>query len=279
MKLKQRLKKFADRQFAKAGYRPDQYWLNLLKTEQLYPIDYVEPQDIFVAGYPKSGNTWMQHLMAGILYGIDTKYLPDKLTQEIVPNRHNKKYYRRFGQICVFKTHHLPKPHYRRVIHLVRDGRDAVASYYAMMRNLNEPFSLEEIIIEGRGLFPCKWHEHTKQWLENPYDAEVLRVRYEDLLQNPLYELTRICRFVRVERQSDELERVIEGCSFQEMKRKEREFGHYNPRWPRNKSFFRRGKIGSHREEIPEPFIDFFEKEACEYLTFLEYISSVHKIE
>ncbi|MCX7411931.1 MAG: sulfotransferase domain-containing protein, partial [Planctomycetia bacterium] len=42
------------------------------------------PNDIFIAGYPKSGNSWMQVLVSCITYGIDPDTSPDSLVQELV---------------------------------------------------------------------------------------------------------------------------------------------------------------------------------------------------
>src|SRR5438067_12223108 len=62
----------------------------------LAPIGVYDPQDIFIAGYPKSGNTWFQNLIASLIYGVATELAPDALIQELVPDVHHKRYYRRF---------------------------------------------------------------------------------------------------------------------------------------------------------------------------------------
>ena len=38
----------------------------------LHHIEDILPEDIVVVGYPKSGNTWFQFLVAGAVYGVDT---------------------------------------------------------------------------------------------------------------------------------------------------------------------------------------------------------------
>src|SRR5262249_35078508 len=86
-------------------------------------------KDIFVVGYPKSGNTWFQNLIASLVYGVTTEFTPDTLIQELVPDLHHKRYYRRFRIPMFFKSHDLPTPAFRRVVYLIRDGRDAIISY------------------------------------------------------------------------------------------------------------------------------------------------------
>lgn len=260
------------------GYSRDEAWDTMLRRHSFYPISQTEPQDVFVAGYPKSGNTWVQHLITGILYGIDTRYLPDRLSQETVPDVHFKRYYKRFGDVCFFKTHYTPRPQYRRVIHLVRDGRDAMASYHVMLQNEGRDISLEAMITEGRGLFPCKWHEHARQWLENPYDAEILRLRYEDLQTDPLKELHRICEFAGIERDDELLQRVMVGCSFEEMQRREREFG-WDQGWAVDRPFVRRGAVHGYLDEIPAHLVRVFETESHACLKELGYLDAAPPLE
>src|SRR3989442_12778221 len=89
----------------------------------LMRIDETRPEDIFVVGYPKSGNTWMQNLLAGLVYGLDPEHMPNDLFDHLVPDVHYRRYYRRFGtppQPMHFKSHHLPHHQYRRVTYILR---------------------------------------------------------------------------------------------------------------------------------------------------------------
>ena len=92
-------------------------------TLRLVPIGEFAEEDVFIVGYPKSGNTWFQHLAVGVLYGIDPRYAPDALVQELHPDVHYKSFYKRFRTPMTFMSHHLPRPDHRRVVYLVRDNK------------------------------------------------------------------------------------------------------------------------------------------------------------
>lgn len=248
--------------------------LKLTKSDFLVPIDQTKPDDIFIVGFPKSGNTWMQSLTSGLLYGIDTNFMPDKLAQEIVPDVHARKYYKRFGTFNLFKTHHLPQPEYRKVIYLVRDGRDAMVSYWHYNQKLGKKASLKEMVENGTNLFPSKWFEHVREWKKNPYDAEMIFVRYEDLLNQPLNELKKICSFLGLERSDELLERVISGNSINKMRQRvEKTGGMGNSSWSgsKGKNFFRKGVSGTYLNEMEMSLQDYFNNEASEELDFFKY--------
>lgn len=245
---------------------------NVILPEGFLPIKQSSDNDIFIAGFPKSGNTWMQNLIVGLLYGVNTSFLPDILTQELVPDVHGKVYYKRFNKIVFFKTHDLPQKHMKRVIHLVRDGRDVMVSYYAMNKVLRKETTLKEMIVDGKNIYPCRWHTHTRKWLDNPYNAEILIVKYEDLLNNPYQELKEILNFSGIERSDEMIHQSINGNSFNEMKRKEKEFGWNNKNWDKKENFIRKGKKGTYKKEMPEELITYFEKEAQLELECFDYI-------
>lgn len=242
-----------------------------IKQQNFIPITETRDEDIFIAGYPKSGNTWMQNLVAGLLFGIDPVFLPDHLTQELVPDVHGKRYYKRFLDFTCFKTHHLPQPEYKRVIHLVRDGRDAMVSYYHMHKAMGKNTSLEDMVIDGKGIFPSKWHQHCQEWSENPYQSDLIVVRYEDLIRQPLIEMQKLCEFMNIERTPDLIKKIVDGNTFQKMKSKEKKFGWNNNQWNFENDFIRKGKIGSYKEEMPKKLISFFNQEAKEALNLFSY--------
>lgn len=232
-------------------------------------IDKIQANDIVIVGFPKSGNTWMQNLIAGVLFGIDTTLLPDKLTQVIIPNQHGEKYYKRLLDFTCFKSHQLPNPNYKKVIYIIRDGRDAISSYYNMNQADGKSFSLRDMIIDGKGIFPSKWHEHVKAWQDNPFGSKILWIRYEDLHNDCLSEMKRVCDFLEIERDDQTIMRSIRGNSFKKMQQKEKTFGWDNKNWNPDAKFIRQGKIGNYKNEIPSELISFFVKEAkVELLSF-----------
>lgn len=249
------------------------------RRTRLLPIYRTDPEDIFIVGYPKSGNTWMQNLVAGIVFGIDPRLTPDSLIQDLVPDVHAQRWYRRYGTPMFFKTHHLPRPEYRRVIYLVRDGRDAMISYFHFLSAINksEPDFLK-MVSNGGGLFPCRWHEHVEAWTANPFGAEMITISYESLKEKPIDKLQELCSFARLERNRDSLEAVVQDCSFDVMRDKERKFGwDDNGAWPKDKFFVRRGAIGSFRDEMPPAVLASFMEQSSNALKSYGYIELIHE--
>jgi hypothetical protein len=236
------------------------------------PIAQTEPADVFIVAYPKSGITWFQSLVAGAIYGLDPTQAPDSLTQDVVPDVHYKSCYRRYRTPMFFKSHHEPRPDYRRVVYLVRDGRDVLVSFRHHLEALERrPVGFSELLSCAH--FPCLWHEHVTQWTANPFDAEMLIIRYEDLQVDAVGTLARFCAFVDEPRAAADLERVAERASFTAMQRRERRFGWDNPAWPKDRPFVRRGIVGSHRDEMPPDALAKFMTDAEPALRQLGYVS------
>lgn len=237
-----------------------------------HPIAEFSPRDVFVVAYPKSGNTWLQNLLAGAVYGLDPRFAPDHLIQSLVPDVHLAPIYKRFQTPMFFKTHFLPDQRYRRVVYLVRDGRDVMVSYHHFLLALQQTdLSLLQLIETGQGLFPCKWRQHVESWLENPFRADVLYSSYERLQANPLAELSRICEFAGLSRSESIVRQAVAGASFESMKAKEQTQGWENPLWPKDQPFVRRGQVNSHQDEMPPEALASFEREAGDVLLRLGY--------
>lgn len=225
------------------------------------------PEDIFVVGYPKSGNTWFQMLMAGGIYGVLPDFVPMSLLQELVPDVHSAPWYKRHADPMFFKSHDLPKPGFRRVIYLLRDGRDAIVSYLHHARALNgRHLEFSEFLEDDSLLCPCRWHVHVQAWLANPYHADMILVKYEDLKNDPVKELKRVCEFAGLDRPEAVLELAVSSARFEKLRAKERAEGPFASNWPAEKSFFRRGQIGSYREEMPHEVLEGFMQEAAPVL-------------
>jgi cephalosporin hydroxylase len=238
-----------------------------------HPIHQTGAQDVFIVGYPKSGNTWYQNLVSGLVFGCNPALTSDHVIQELVPDVHSKKFFRRFGDRAFFKSHHLPRREYRHVVYLLRDGRDAMVSYFHHLNALNPtPVDFARIVKDGEGLFPGKWSDHVNAWMENPFKARLIVVRYEDLKRDCLKELRRLCEFLEIEREDSWLQLVAEGAEFSRMQNKESTQGWANSAWPKDKKFVRRGEVGSYRDEMSPEVLDCFLAEASETLAKHGYL-------
>lgn len=241
---------------------------DILLSLDLLPINTIQPDDIIGVGFPKSGNTWFQNLIAGIVYGIDVRFLPQAVIGDLVPGM-GQAYYRRYTTPSYFKSHDLPKPEFRRVIYLLRDGRDAMVSYYFYRKALGDKRSWLEMVEKGTAF--KRWHEHVQEWLKNPYDAEMMILRYEDLLTKPLSEMQRFCQFAKIERTDTHLEWAIQNAKFDAMQQRETSFGMPGD-FPKDKRFVRRGVSGSYKDEMPQEALELFMKLSEETLRRTSYL-------
>ena len=227
----------------------------------LTPIDEHRPGDIFVVGFPKSGNKWMQYLLAGLVGGIDTTRCPDGLVQELVPDAQDRAAYRRYTDPVFFKSHDLPRAGCRKVIYLLRDGRDAMVSYFHHYNALFGPMDFVTLVRTAPGL-ATRWHEHVEAWLANPHGASVHIARYEELRRDPVASLRQIAVFAGVPVDEAVLASAVAAASFENQQRREQALGWKDPNWPKDRAFVRRGEVGGFRNEMPPEAMALFLAEA-----------------
>lgn len=90
---------------------------------------------------------------------------------------------------------------FRKVIYVVRDGRDVMYSYFKFRHGLGQNLRLtfSNFLEVRRHHYPGpKWHEHVESWLEHAREGRVdmLLVKYEDLLVNSTAALERMAAFI-----------------------------------------------------------------------------------
>ncbi|MFT6417556.1 MAG: hypothetical protein ACJARZ_002924 [Dokdonia sp.] len=225
------------------------------------PISETRAEDVFIVGFPKSGNTLMQHILAHLYFGFNeqtNRTLINMATSDVYASSH----YHRFDAVSFFKSHELPQPSYQRVIYILRDGREALLSYYHMLQNMGKPIDLNALYAGDVKLFGALWHEHIDQWEANPYQADILFVKYEDLLENKIKELERICAFLNIERSTEALEKVADLSSLEHMKFLEKQEdwkAMKSGKFKSGKNFVRKGSKNSYLEEVDPKLIKTFE--------------------
>lgn len=226
----------------------------------MVPNGEFDEQDVFIIGHPKSGNTWLQNLIAGLVYGIDPEYTPYSLVSDLIPGE-KKRYYRRYQTPMFFRNHNLPALPYKKVVYVIRDGRDVMVSYY---HHISAVLGREvdfHLVVRGKEVVPpffFTWSEHVEVWMENRFDADIIVVKYEDLISDSVHQLRRLCDFLSINRTATFLSSIAQKASFEIMRRKEEIHGIDNPNWPEDKHFVRRGEVGSYKDEMPKDVLEIF---------------------
>lgn len=210
---------------------------------------------VWVASYPRSGNTFFRILLRR-LYGLETSVVYDvdgvaeRVGRELVGYRDRPADYdelRASAEVHLVKTHNQRRPPVEpgdRAISLVRDGRDSTVSY-ARLRAEEEGGRFEDevraAILRSAESGVGGWGRNVLSWWADPDPAHAL-LRYEDLVASPLESVRSV-----VERLLPDTV-AVDGAtvpSFAELQQVDA-------------GFFRRGRTGSHRDELPADLHDLY---------------------
>jgi hypothetical protein len=233
-----------------------------------------DEKDIFLVTYPKSGTTWMQNMIAMMSFDLNLINTPYALVRDLVPTVYWP-FYRRYMTPTFFKSHQFPDKRYRRVVYVIRDGRDAIVSYYHYAKGVGKAQkSIADFVKDGISeemMTSPYWHEHVEAWMQNPFNAEMLIIRYEDLHADTVKELKRFCEFAGFERDDDYLTQVAAASTFGKMQDREKKFGIGRSWQDSNNTFVRRGEMGSYKDEMPAEAIAAFNAMSAETLKRFGY--------
>lgn len=175
----------------------------------------------------------------------------------------------RDSNIYFVKTHELPKDD-RPAIYIVRDGRDAVVSfahwklYFQIKQSLlgrikrfvlrEDVFKLilKNIILSDKHY--GGWSQNVIAWTKKRSSNVTFSMRYEDLIQNPI-------QWVKSSLESLNI-------NLQPASGKFPSFDELHEKWP---EFFRKGKIGAWREEMPSDLQSLFWKHHSQAMKIFDY--------
>ena len=191
---------------------------------------------IWLASYPKSGNTWIRFLACNLVVGpIDSAAALNHLApdvHELGPHPEPPR------QTVFFKTHFLSSAalplgrHSMAAIYVVRDPADVMVSnyHYALRRGAvpdqtPDSFSkyVDSYIASGGDprwieLGMGTWQDNVLSWRAFGERLPLLWVRYEDLQGKPAAVAASLCTFLGLKRSAQEIERAVEGASFERMR-------------------------------------------------------------
>ncbi len=188
---------------------------------------------IWIASYPKSGNTWVRFMLYSALFG------PPKRSADVaakIPDIHRPMPLDlpESGPIYA-KTHfELNKKHPQlastaKAIHIIRNPRDVLLSainYHQLTAESPQSFNQEqfaEAFIKARGDFHWReigfgtWASHARSW-RNTDQFPVLNLRYEELKADPRTQLVRMVEFLGIACDDQHIDQAIAASSFDAMR-------------------------------------------------------------
>jgi hypothetical protein len=190
----------------------------VLGTDQAGRNFRVYPDDTFVVSYARSGNLWTRFMVATLLHPEIEVRLSN--IERLVPDASNQsnRALKRIPRPRVIKTHNYFDHRYKKIIYIVRDPRDVMLSYYHFQRKyrqIDDAYPLERYVdnfIDGNlGSEEWgTWSENVSSWIMTRYkDPNFLFLRYEDMIQDTLREITRMAAFLGVDSSPARLNEVI----------------------------------------------------------------------
>ena len=252
----------------------------------------VFPDDIFLVSYPKSGNTWTRFLL-GNLTNTECR-ITFANVERMFPDIYgaSKATLKKTPRPRLLKSHECFDPRYRRVVYIVRDPRDVALSAYhydRKMRNIADDFPIETYVTTRfmkTDEYFGTWGEHAGSWMVNPqniwhlsrlkndflgtpaswgenvmswlgargHGREFLLVRYEDLLEDTVREMTRIAQFLALQVSAEQISKAVDLSSAENMRKLEvAQTDEWATTKPSRKdiNFVRSAKSGQWQQSLP----------------------------
>lgn len=164
---------------------------------------------MYIASYPKSGNTWARLLFLAYTKGdidINNIDIPFEKVHDIATE---------IGE--------------GKAIYIIRDPRDVAISLArhtgndidTAIQNMNSPYA----ILSTEGVVSSKvssWGINVATWLIRP---DTLLVKYEDMLEDTHREFKRMLEFMEIDYEEQKTEQAISATQLEELRKQERDNG------------------------------------------------------
>jgi hypothetical protein len=184
----------------------------------------LNPADVFIASYPRSGHTWVRFMVYSVITGETSDFM--KVNADFpAPGEHRNAPGLLPGGGRFLGSHEVFRKEYRRVIYIVRDVRNVAISEFMRERAKGIVTTFDEYL--DRFLRGVKrhgsWPDHVASYLnsETAKKGNLLFLRYEDMRQNPEPALAQILEFLKVPYDSRMIRQAVEDNTVERMRQKE----------------------------------------------------------
>lgn len=231
---------------------------------------------VWLASYPKSGNTWLRTVLSLALYNnLDINklgiYSLNNIIKNLYPNNARKvpgdvKNYWDITQQTIaknagsnnviIKTHNIlgkigginfpNKDFTSKIIYIVRDPRDVSISY-SQHFGVDLNTAIERLLTETNFIFDNKnnvgeilssWQNHVNSWTNS--DIPKIVIKFEDLLLDPKSIIIKLFNFLKI-KPLISVDKIIQKTSFKNLQDKEKKTG-FSEASNKTSLFFRSGK-------------------------------------
>jgi hypothetical protein len=206
-------------------------------TDQ-YRMPPARKQIIWIASYPKSGNTWVRFLLCNLVFGA-VESAAD--LNRMAPDLHELRDPSALPDQPLFLKTHFPfspalplAEHTAGAIYVVRNPADVMMSNFHYARrsgaaaaDAHDPGELDRYVerfIQAGGdprwieLGMAGWEQNVRSWIGTRHSFPVLRLRYEDILADAAQAARQLCTFLGLTRSEQELAQAVAGASFERMR-------------------------------------------------------------
>jgi hypothetical protein len=215
----------------------------------------IRSDDTFIAGYPKSGNTWIRILISNYL--DNSNFELEKVDKYVADIYKVTEFKLLMKKKRLLKTHEIYNAKVRKAIYVVRDPRDVAISMFHYSKRVNlieDDCNFDSFIsafLDGELMYRFgNWSSNSYSWWQASMgNADILLIRYEDLRSETEIYFTKILEFLELSIYPEKIASAIKSSTFDNLQLLENQAGKFEGQRSEI-SFFRSGGQRGYKEDM-----------------------------